>query len=123
MIKITTIHTDPQGETHFGIRELPGRQTAFGPPPNPMGELVDFGKVTTMFAFSVPAGTSVPAHNAPQNYVCILLSGTLEVTASDGESRNFGPGDVLLCTDLSGKGHLTRAVTDAAAMFVHTAGG
>lgn len=122
-MKITTIHSDSQGETHFGTRDMPGRQTAFGPPPNPVGEMVDFGKVATMFAFSVPAGTNVPAHNAPQNYICILLSGTLEVVASDGETRSFGPGGVLFCADLSGKGHVTRAVTDAVAMFVHMANG
>jgi uncharacterized cupin superfamily protein len=36
------------------------------------------------------------------------LKGHLEVTASDGEKRTFGPGDSLLMEDVAGKGHSTR---------------
>ena len=74
-----------------------------------------------MFVFSVPAGTDVPAHNAPQPYVCIILSGQGEVVTSDGETRRFSPGEVLLCDDLTGKGHVTRAITDLVAAFVNRA--
>jgi quercetin dioxygenase-like cupin family protein len=72
-----------------------------------------------MFLFSVLAGTNVPAHNAPQPYICIILSGQGEVVVSDGEARRFAPGDMLLCEDLTGKGHVTRAVTDLVAAFVN----
>jgi quercetin dioxygenase-like cupin family protein len=113
------IHTDEQGETHFGVRDVPDREVPFGPPPNPIGQMTDIGAVTTMFVFSVPAGTDVPAHNAPQPYICIILSGSGEVVTSDGEARRFGPGDVLFCDDLTGKGHVTRASTDLVAAFVN----
>jgi hypothetical protein len=43
------------------------------------------------------------------------------VAASDGEARRFAPGDVLLCEDLTGKGHVTRALTNAVAAFVNRA--
>ena len=32
------------------------------------------------------------------------------LTASDGESRTLGAGDVLLVEDVTGKGHLSQAV-------------
>jgi Sulfatase len=64
---------------------------------------------------------SVPAHNAPQPYICIVLSGELEVAASDGEARRFKPGAMLFCNDLTGKGHVTRAITDSTAAFVNRA--
>jgi hypothetical protein len=38
---------------------------------------------------------------------------------SDGEARRFRPGDVLFCDDLTGKGHVTRAITDMVAAFVN----
>ena len=120
-MKFTMIYTDPQGETHFGPRDVPDREAPFGPPPNPTGQIADFGAVTSMFVFSIPAGTSAPAHNAPQPYICISMSGELEVVTSDGEARRFGPGDVLFCDDLSGKGHVTRAITNATAAFVNRA--
>lgn len=120
-MKFPAIRTDEYGETHFSVREIPDREVPFGPPPNPAGKMADFGAVTTMFVFSVSAGTDVPAHNAPQPYVCIILSGQGEVVTSDGEARRFGPGDVLFCDDLTGKGHVTRAITDLVAAFVNRA--
>jgi hypothetical protein len=64
-MKFPMIHADEHGETHFGVQELPDREVAMGPPPNPPGQMSDFGTVTTMFVISFPAGTEAPAHNAP----------------------------------------------------------
>jgi hypothetical protein len=41
--------------------------------------------------------------------VCFLRGGDV-VTPSDGETRRFGPGDLLLLEDTAGKGHSTRVV-------------
>ena len=92
-----------------------------GTPPNPTGQMNDFGAVTTMCVISFPAGTDAPAHNAPQPYVCIILSGEGEVVTSDGQSRRFHPGEVLFCNDLTGKGHVTRAITDLVLAFINRA--
>jgi quercetin dioxygenase-like cupin family protein len=116
------IQADAHGETSFSVREIPDLEVPFGPPPNPTGLKTDFGAVESMFAFSVPAGTDVPAHNAPQPYICVVLSGEGEVLTSDGDKRSLGPGDVLFCDDLTGKGHVTRAVTDVVAAFINRAG-
>lgn len=42
----------------------------------------------------------------------IGLSGTIEVTVSDGEVRVFGAGSALLLEDIRGKGHFTKVVGD-----------
>jgi len=120
-MKFPMIHADEHGETHFGVEDVAEREVPFGPPPNPTGLMSDFGAVATMFVFSVPAGTDVPAHNAPQPYIAIILSGEGEVVTSDGEARRFHPGDVLFCNDLTGKGHVTRAITDLNVAFVNRA--
>jgi quercetin dioxygenase-like cupin family protein len=120
-MRFAMIHADEQGETHLGALDVPDREVPFGPPPNPTGQMTDLGAVTTMFVYSVPAGTAVPAHNAPQPYVCIILSGEGELATSDGEARRFHPGDVIFCNDLTGKGHVTRAITDLVAAFVNRA--
>ena len=120
-MKFAMIHTDDRGETHFSAHDVPDREAPFGPPPNPTGQIADLGAVTSMFVFSIPVGTSVPAHNAPQPYICIVLSGELEDAASDGEARRFKPGAMLFCNDLTGKGHVTRAITNATAAFVNRA--
>lgn len=121
-MKFPRIYSDEQGETHIGVRELSERDAPFGPPPNPVGRMTEIEAVTSLVTFSVPAGTEVPAHNAPQPYICIVLSGEGEVMASDGSTVRLGPGGVLYCDDLSGKGHVTRSITDLSLVFVNRAG-
>jgi quercetin dioxygenase-like cupin family protein len=100
-MKFQMIPADDNGETHFGVENVAEREVPFEPPPNPTGQMCHFGAVETMFVFSVPAGTDVPAHNAPQPYIAIILSGEGEVATSDGESRRFHPGEILFCNDLT----------------------
>ena len=120
-MKFSMINADEQGETHFTFQDIPERELAAGPPPNPTGQMSDLGRVTTMSVISFPAGIEAPAHNAPQPYIVIVLSGEGEVATSDGAARRFHPGEILLCNDLSGKGHVTRAITDMTLAFVNRA--
>jgi hypothetical protein len=59
-------------------------------------------------------------HNAPHRRYVVVLKGRFEVEVENGgKTKSFGPGDVLLAEDLTGKGHLTRAVgEDTVWMFV-----
>ena len=120
-MKFAMIHADERGETHFGVQDIPERELAVGPPPNPTGQMSDLGAVTTMCVIAFHAGTEAPAHNAPHPYVVVVLSGEGEVETSDGEARRFHPGDMLFCNDLTGKGHVTRAITDLTLTFVNRA--
>ena len=120
-MKFPMIIADERGETHFGVQDIPARELAVGPPPNPTGQMSDLGTVTTMSVISFRAGTEAPAHNAPQPYVVIVLSGQGEVVTSDCEARRFRAGELLLCNDLAGKGHVTRAITDLTLAFVNRA--
>jgi len=61
---------------------------------------------------------SKPPHNRPYQ---IVLSGEGEVATSDGESRRFHPGEVLFCSDITGKGYVNRALTDLTLAFVNRA--
>ena len=36
----------------------------------------------------------------------------MKITASDGESRVIGAGEIILVEDTTGKGHLSKAVED-----------
>jgi hypothetical protein len=39
-----------------------------------------------------------------------MLTGKMEVEVSHGEARRFAAGDVLLVEDITGEGHISRAV-------------
>lgn len=115
------IHADDQGETHIGLLDLPEHEARVGPPPNPLGRMTETEAVSTFTVFAAPAGTEVPAHNAPQTYICIVLSGEGEVETSDGTILRLGPGALIYCDDTGGKGHLTRSITDLRLAFINRA--
>ncbi len=49
-------------------------------------------------------------HPAPRRQYIINLDAGVQITASDGESRMIGAGEVILVEDTTGKGHLSKAV-------------
>jgi hypothetical protein len=49
-------------------------------------------------------------HPAPRRQYIINLDAGVQITASDGEARRIGAGEVLLVEDTWGKGHLSRAL-------------
>ena len=49
-------------------------------------------------------------HTASDPQWVVVLAGELEVEVSDGTSRRFRPGDLVLATDTSGAGHITRVI-------------
>jgi hypothetical protein len=51
-------------------------------------------------------------HTAPRRQLVANLQGVLEIEASDGEVRQFGPGSIFLVEDTHGKGHRTRVVSE-----------
>jgi uncharacterized cupin superfamily protein len=48
----------------------------------------------------------------------VILRGTLEFTASDGQTRRFPPGTAVLVVDTTGHGHSIRTVDGEAAVAV-----
>ena len=49
-------------------------------------------------------------HPAPRRQYIINLDAGVRITASDGEARVIGAGEVLLVEDTHGKGHLSQAI-------------
>jgi hypothetical protein len=60
-------------------------------------------------------------HPAPRRQFIVNLTGAVEITASDGEVRLFGPGSIMLAEDTAGKGHLSKSVgtEERLSLFVH----
>lgn len=59
-------------------------------------------------------------HVAPRRQFIFNLTGTVEIVASGGETRRFGPGSIMLADDTTGKGHISKALTpERVSIFVH----
>lgn len=103
-MRLLRLYADRDGQSHF--EELTPRvqsdgDTEIAPLPRAEGN-VYFRRVS--------AGQAPSWHNAPQRQFVVILEGEMEVEVSDGATRKFGPGDVLLVEDVSGAGHITRTL-------------
>jgi len=102
------IYADADGESHFEDVAMPLATKDLAPPmaPVPLSEPL---AATRLIHFKAPQTLKGSAwHPAPTRQFMYVLSGTIEITVSDGEMRSFGPGSVLLAEDVTGKGHSGR---------------
>ena len=65
-----------------------------------------------------PASHLSDYHTAPRRQYVITLSGHVEIQTGDGTVKCFGPGDIMLADDTSGRGHITRVVGNQPRHFV-----
>ncbi|HYB91997.1 MAG TPA: hypothetical protein VEC38_13260 [Candidatus Binataceae bacterium] len=103
-MKYTRIYSDSNGESHFEDVEI-------GMKPGP----ANAGTISEMIAakgvmFRRTGEYLIDWHNAPRRQFVVNLTGTVEIVASDGETRRLGPGTVLLAEDVTGKGHISRGL-------------
>jgi hypothetical protein len=74
---------------------------------------------STMFA-EMPAGLNQDWHPASRRQLVIVLSGTVEVEASDGTKHRWSNGEMFLADDVGSGGHRTRTIGGPArVLFVH----
>ncbi len=105
-MKITRLFSGPDGESHFEDIDVPLKNMR-----NKISQS-DILPATGMFFGATNGESKIDWHNAPRRQYIILLKGQSEVTVGDGTKRIFGPGDIMLAEDTSGRGHITRAVND-----------
>ena len=105
----TKIFVDKEGETHFMDIEIGLELVEYAPPAPPL--LISQFNPAKRYAFSVfPSGWFGDWHPTPRKQVYFILSGKLEGRVSDGETRQFGPGSIVLVDDTTGKGHVTKVL-------------
>jgi hypothetical protein len=98
------LYADEHGVSHFGDIELELEPTPGG------GGVTPVIPATGVVFRLAPATQNADFHVAPsRRYVVTLSGGILAVTASDGETRNLKPGELMLVEDTFGKGHQSKA--------------
>lgn len=110
-MRYARLYANDDGESHFDDIEIDLALTDYAPPAAPLS-LSSFIRATQFRFMNAPAGWSSDWHAALARSVFFVLSGEWEVTASDGESRFFPRGSVLLVEDTQGKGHSSRVVSE-----------
>lgn len=108
MPTIWRIYSGDDGQSHFEEVTLP--MQSFVDVEGAHGEGTEL-QHTTGITFRVsPPGYELGWHCAPRRQYTITLAGEAEIEVGDGTVKRIGPGDVLLADDLTGQGHITRAI-------------
>ena len=112
------IYSDPNGVSHFRDVKVSFSQSDFASKTNPVLKSVflssDAGFV------SVPSGWDSGWHNSTGDGFAILLQGSVEIEVGDGQVRRFSPGEVWRSTDVAGRGHVSRVVSEEDASIFMT---
>ena len=95
---VTRMFSDAQGETHTETIMMD------------VGQSNGFSPTGTAYFSRFAADMDLDWHPAPRRQYIVNLDAGVRITASDGESRVIGAGEVLLVEDTTGKGHLSKAV-------------
>jgi hypothetical protein len=103
-MRIHNLYVDAAGESHFRDVEIEWVEESRG------SRLSRRFPATGNIFRQVRANYDLDWHPAPRRQYIINLDAGVQITASDGESRVIGAGEVLLVEDTTGKGHLSQAV-------------
>jgi quercetin dioxygenase-like cupin family protein len=116
-MKYTRLYATADGESHFEQVEVELALADYAPPAPPL-KLSDTREATQFGFMEAPAGWTSDWHPSSARNLFVVLSGEWEVTASDGESRRFSVGEVLLVDDTSGRGHWSRVTSETNSVAV-----
>ena len=102
MFRLTRVYADQNGDSHFGDITIPLNEEG------KVGSLSEMIPAKGVIFREVEPDYDWNFHTAPQKQYIVLLEGEIEIETSLGNKRIFGPGEVLLVEDTTGKGHKTR---------------
>ena len=103
-MKIHRLYVDKNGESHFEDVQVEFKESARA------GRLSARLPATGIIFREVPPDYDLDWHPAPRRQYIINLDAGVQLTASDGETRRIGAGEVILVEDTWGKGHRSKAL-------------
>ena len=116
-MKYIRLFADPLGESHFEDVEIEFAEAEYISSSAPIG-LSLLSSATQLGFMDARAGWEADWHPSVARNFFVVISGEWEVTASDGETRRFGPQSLLLVEDTTGKGHKSRVASDSIAVMM-----
>lgn len=105
-MRIHNLYADADGESHWRDIEVEYVEQ------NDAGRLSARVPAHGIIFRQTQAEHDRPWHRAPRRQYIVNLDAGVQLTASDGEARVIGAGEVILVEDTTGKGHLSRSVNN-----------
>ena len=109
--RFVRVYSDERGDSHFDEQSLAMTLTDLAPPAAPL-PVSARQEASGFVVIQLPVawGGDEP-HPSPSRRMVYCLSGSFRITATDGETRSFGPGDALMLADTTGNGHVTEVTS------------
>jgi hypothetical protein len=114
-MKVIRIYADEAGDSHLGEIDVDMNEVNLTAESKILASKM-FG--ATGVQFIQVREMEVEPHTAPRRQLVVLLSGEIEIEASDGVKRTAKAGDVVLAEDVTGKGHISRPLSDGNVLFI-----
>lgn len=111
LMTVRRMYADEKGDTHFDSFELPLGLKEHAPPAAAVFAAEHHGAVGYTF-LKLPPKWIGEAHSAPYKCLVVCLAGTFRFITSDGDQLVMRPGDKLVETAITGKGHITEVLSD-----------
>ncbi|MFC2060150.1 hypothetical protein ACFLTZ_03530 [Chloroflexota bacterium] len=111
-MKVSHLYAGQDGESHFDEIDIPLKDMW------DYSQQSEIMKATTIFFREKSADYNRDWHNASHRQFVIILEGIMEIEIGDGTRRQFGPGEVFLAEDTTGRGHITRSVGNQLRKYV-----
>lgn len=107
-MRVHNLYADDDGESRWRDIEIDLIESAFG------SHLSASIPATGIIFRRVAPSYDLDWHPAPRRQFIVNLDAGVEITASSGESRIIGAGEVVLVEDTWGRGHRSKAVAGLA---------
>jgi hypothetical protein len=109
-VKYSRLYAGPDGASCFEDQETELEIGFAVPPAEPIYAAKFTPAVDAFWVGSTPAWKGDVPHPAPRRMVFVTVQGEYQVTATNGETRKFPLGSVLLVEDTVGAGHISKNI-------------
>lgn len=116
-VTYSRIFADELGGSHFDTVKVEQSLAIGAPPAAPFYVSGDHPALKYRF-YTFQPGWIGDWHPCPARQFLCLMSGSVDMQTTDGDIRRLEPGDLILLEDTTGKGHLTRNLSEGYSTFL-----
>src|SRR5258708_6515512 len=104
------LFANPDGSSCFENQETELKLGFAAPPAEPLYAAQFMPAAEAFWMGASPAWKGDVPHPAPRRMIFVTVQGEYQITATNGETRKFPVGSVLLIEDTIGAGHMTKNI-------------
>jgi len=109
-VRYATLFANSDGASCFDDKECELEVGFAAPPAEPLYAAKISPAIDAFWMGATPAWKGDMPHPAPRRMIFVTVQGEYQITATDGETRKFPVGSVLLIEDTTGVGHMTKNI-------------